>query len=230
MTTTAQEQEYSDISVILFPPRETQVIDAACAGYLSQSDLSFTELYEKTGYRQAKEFLKQLIEMGHTSVIEHLVFRFAIESSRVVADQVIRHRISSQTHSSMRKFHKYQPEDFVIPSRIREEDREEWIQDCMRATEIFEKWRTDKDYSTDVARRHLPMGLRSKYRLTINARSLRNFFRLRLAEDADFEHRELARAMLGQVASSDFDFLFEDIPIVRQTLNSIEQEFLEAMW
>jgi thymidylate synthase ThyX len=47
--------------------------------------------------------------------------------------------------------------------------------------------------------------------MTINARSLRNFFNLRAKHDADFEIREVARRMYKLIEEEELSFLFEDI-------------------
>jgi thymidylate synthase ThyX len=47
--------------------------------------------------------------------------------------------------------------------------------------------------------------------MTINARSLRNFFDLRTKHDADFEIRAVARKMYQLIEKEGLDFLFEDI-------------------
>jgi len=47
--------------------------------------------------------------------------------------------------------------------------------------------------------------------MTINARSLRNFFDLRAKHDADFEIHEVARKMYTLIQKEGLSFLFEDI-------------------
>jgi thymidylate synthase ThyX len=47
--------------------------------------------------------------------------------------------------------------------------------------------------------------------MTINARSLRNFFDLRAKHDADFEIREVAKRMYQLIKEENLSFLFEDI-------------------
>ena len=47
--------------------------------------------------------------------------------------------------------------------------------------------------------------------MTINARSLRNYFALRAKHDADFEINAVAKMMFSLIEKAGLAFLFEDI-------------------
>jgi len=111
---------------------------------------------------------------------------------------------------SLRKERDLSTEDFVIPPAIKDEDRSEWLQDTQVVIDTYRKW-LDKGYDVDVARRKITQEARTDLVMTINARSLRNFFSLRAKHDADFEIREVARRMYQLIEEEELTFLFEDI-------------------
>ena len=191
-------------------PTEQMLIDAAAAGMVSRKDEPYGEFVEDLDVTKAKRFLKKMIEYGHDSVLEHVIFQFWLSMSRVASHQLVRHRMASYTQMSLRKERNLSTEEFVIPLDIKEEDREEWLQDIQSTIETYRKW-LNKGYDVDVARRKITQEARTDMVMTINARSLRNFFDLRAKHDADFEIREVAKKMYQLVEKEELSFLFEDI-------------------
>ncbi len=186
------------------------LIDAAAAGMVSRKDEPYGEFVEDIDIARAKNFLKKMIGYGHESVLEHIVFQFWLSMSRVASHQLVRHRMASYTQMSLRKERDLSTEDFVIPPAIKDEDRSEWLQDTQVVIDTYRKW-LDKGYDVDVARRKITQEARTDLVMTINARSLRNFFSLRAKHDADFEIREVARRMYQLIEEEELTFLFEDI-------------------
>jgi thymidylate synthase (FAD) len=191
-------------------PTEQMLIDAAAAGMVSRKDESYGEFVEDIDLSQAKRFLMKMIDYGHESVLEHIFFQFWISMSRVASHQQVRHRMASYTQMSLRKKRDLTIRDFVVPPQITTEDLEEWLQDVQSTIDSYRKW-LDKGYEVDVARRRLTQDARTDMVMTINARSLRNFFDLRTKHDADFEIRAVARKMYQLIEKEGLDFLFEDI-------------------
>lgn len=191
-------------------PSEQCIIDAAAAGMVSRQDLHYEEFIKDIDYDRAKGFLKKMIKLGHESVLEHISFQFWISFSRVASHQQVRHRMASYTQMSLRKQRNLTVDDFVIPAEVKEEDMDEWIQDIQQTIATYHKW-LDKGYGADVARRKLTQEARTDMVMTINARSLRNFFRLRIASEADFEIRFMSELMYSRIKDEGLDFLFEDI-------------------
>ncbi|MBD3407792.1 MAG: FAD-dependent thymidylate synthase [Candidatus Lokiarchaeota archaeon] len=193
-------------------PSKESIIDAAAAGMVSRHDDEYKEFMPDISFERAKEFLKKMIRLGHDSVLEHIVFQFWVSISRVASHQLVRHRIASYTQKSHRKERKLTLDDFVIPEQLDGKDREEWIDDIKKYIKTYEKW-LEKGYAVDIARRKLPQETRTDLIMTINARSLRNFFRLRAEHVADFEIRDMALKMHMLIEKENLIFLFEDIPI-----------------
>ncbi|MHA1928899.1 MAG: FAD-dependent thymidylate synthase, partial [Candidatus Thorarchaeota archaeon] len=159
---------------------------------------------------RATGFLKKMIKLGHESVLEHITFQFWVSFSRVASHQLVRHRMASYTQMSLRKQRDLTPSDFIIPSDVKPEDVDEWVNDVQGTIATYNKW-IEKGYNVDVARRKLTQGSRTDLVMTINARSLRNFFKLRMAHDADFEIRNMAQLMYELIENKSLSFLFEDI-------------------
>jgi len=160
------------------------------------------------------EKIKKWISIGHTSVIEHFSFSFYISMSRVASHQVVRHRIASYTQTSFRVERSFTEDDFLIPPQIKNEDVYEWIEYMIDAAKSYDRWLA-KGYSVDVARRLIPAGFRTGLRMTINARSLRNFFELRISNHADFEIRDIAKDMYMLLRDAGYGFLFDDLECIK---------------
>lgn len=177
-------------------------------------------------------FVDMLSEIGHESPIEHASFTFGIEGvSRSLLAQITRHRIASYSVQSQRYVRENQFE-YVIPPEIENDSEAKAVyiesmqrdqQDYDRLTEILkEKHKKTflaegKDEKTatrlaekkaiEDARFVLPNACDTKMVVTMNARSLNNFFRHRCCNRAQWEIHAVADEMLKlckQVAPSLF--------------------------
>lgn len=172
---------------------------------------------------KTENFLKMLTEMGHESPIEHASFTFAIEGvSRSLLAQITRHRMASFSVQSQRYVKiKEGAFSFVTPPEIAKDPAAEakyqtFMQDCyqtylsladslqerhmkeLTAQGVPEKAaaRQAEKMAIEDARYVLPNACETKMIMTMNARSLYNFFRLRCCNRAQWEIRELAWQML----------------------------------
>ncbi len=141
--------------------------------------------------------LKNVLKSGHHSVIEHAVFTFNISGiSRVTSHQLVRHRIASITQQSQR-YVKSDGLDTVYPDTMYDNEEvrnaiftlEDIISDI--AEELRELGLKEEDI-----RYIYPNSVKTNIVLTMNARSLLNFFSLRCCSRAQTEIRELAEVML----------------------------------
>jgi thymidylate synthase (FAD) len=191
-------------------PSEQSIIDAAAAGMVSRKDEQYRSFVKDLSLTQAKEFLIKMIEYGHESVLEHINFQFWVSMSRVASHQQVRHRMASYTQMSLRKRRSLTTDDFVVPPQIKPEDLDEWITDTKRVIDTYEKW-LSKGYEVDVARRKLTQEAKTDMVMTLNARSLRNYFNLRAKHEADFEINAVAKRMYQLIREEGLGFLFDDI-------------------
>lgn len=159
--------------------------------------------------------LRRVIESGHTSVLEHAVFTFRISDiSRIVLAELTRHRIASYTVESTRytspivcpaegdtEGHTF-PSEKGILDRLNENDRktaESIMSTALMNSTMAYRILCEMGMSREDARVVLPMGTRTSLIMTINARSLYNFFNLRLCHRAYWEIQELAQKMYDLV-------------------------------
>ena len=146
--------------------------------------------------------VKRAYEANHMSVFEHAKFTVRISGvSRALTHQLVRHRMASYCQESQR-YVKLDTEGdawYVIPDTIRLTGQLEQYVGTMRACgEAYRKMLEDGVPAED-ARYVLPNGCETQFVVTMNARSLKNFFRQRCCNRAQWEIRELARRMLLEV-------------------------------
>lgn len=160
-----------------------------------------------------KALIRKIIKMGHTSTIEHIVYTWRIQNiSRVCSHQIIRHRIASYSQQS----HRYtSPKNFVIPPSMQELTSNGYTKESiMHYVWDFYESLIDAGIPKEDARYFLPQTVSTNLIMTINARSLRNFFKLRLNKHAQWEIRQLAENMFLKLPKEHKETLFYDINIV----------------
>ena len=198
----------------------------ACAAKLCYSASDIDTLMDGLTDEKVHSFVDMLAEIGHESPIEHVSFTFGIEGvSRALLAQITRHRIASYSVKSQR----YVTEgcfEFVTPPEIAEDPEATKIfRDAMQSAQdsydriaalLKERHQAafmaqGKDEKTaarlaekkaiEDARFVLPNACETKMVVTMNARSLFNFFRHRCCNRAQWEIRDVAEQMLRLVSA-----------------------------
>ena len=170
------------VRLIAHTPEPEKVV--AAAAKLCYSDAHITDLLDGLDEEKTARFLTMLSDLGHASPIEHASFTFGIEEvSRTLLAQITRHRIASFSVQSQR-YVRLDDFRYVIPPEI------EAIPEAKAA--FIESMNED-------ARFVLPNACETKMVVTMNARSLQNFFHLRCCSRAQWEIRALAEEMLRLV-------------------------------
>ena len=169
---------------------------SAMAAKLTHSQSSINEL-RKDDPDELRSMLRYVIDLGHESVIEHASYTFGISDvSRSLTHQLVRHRIASYSQQSQRYVESER--DYVTPPSIVAAGQEQRYRAAMQAIwDIYEE--LQEDVPTEDARYVLPNAACTKIIVTMNARSLHNFFELRCCLHAQWEIRALAWKMLGLV-------------------------------
>ncbi len=195
------------VRLLAHTPDGEKMIAAAAKLCYARSDID--SVMDGLTPEKTESFLDMLASLGHESPIEHITFTFGIENvSRALLAQITRHRIASFSVQSQR----YVAEDgfeFILPPAIAEhpeakalylETMAELSERYTKLTEMLmegtEGATADKKKAIEDARFILPNGCTTKMMVTMNARSLMNFFRLRCCSRAQWEIRELATQML----------------------------------
>ncbi len=196
----------------------------AAAAKLCYSPSGTQDILEGLTVEKTESFLDMLTQIGHESPIEHASYTFAVEGvSRSLLAQLTRHRLASYSVKSQRYVKEGQFE-YVIPPEIESSPKAKEIylramEDDQRVynelTGILMKKHLDKLIKEGVdekqakksaekmaiedARFVLPNACETKLIMTINARSLMNFFHHRCCNRAQWEIRDLATKMLSLV-------------------------------
>lgn len=150
-------------------------------------------------------FVEQVMASGHVSPIEHVSFTFAAQGvSRALTHQLVRHRIASYSQQSQRYVDGSDFSYILPPSIARLPAARERFLRCVE--EIGSAYREIKslleqaghDKAREDARFLLPQAAETRIVLTMNCRSLLNFFEHRCCMRAQWEIRALAKAMLSE--------------------------------
>ena len=210
------------VELIAYTPNADKIVAAAAKLCYAKSDIP--HLMEGLTPEKTASFLDMLADLGHESPVEHASFTFGIEGvSRAHIAQITRHRIASFSVQSQRYVSKLDFE-YITPPEIADipEAKEEFERAMREDAEHYENLRRmltekhkerliaeGKDEKTaaraaeklanEDARFVLPNACDTKIIMTMNVRSLFNFFSLRCCNRAQWEIRELATEMLRLV-------------------------------
>lgn len=211
------------VTLLAYTPEPAKTV--ASAAKLCYSSSTIKDLRDGLTDEKVTSFVEMLADLGHASPIEHASFTFGIEGvSRSFLAQITRHRIASYSVKSQR----YVSEggfDYVLPPEIADVPEaldiyKKSMADAQKAYDelsaiLIEKHKKSfiaegKDEKTaarmaqkkaiEDARFVLPNACETKMVVTMNTRSLLNFFSLRCCNRAQWEIREVANLMLKLVS------------------------------
>ena len=137
--------------------------------------------------KNKQAFIKQIIESGHTSVIEHVTFTFAVDGiSRSCTHQLVRHRLASYSQQSQRYCKLDSNEKwYITPSSIKNDGYYlKMYDELMQSIANFYKSLVDNKIPAEDARFILPNATKTSIVVTMNCRSLLNFFEHRCCNRA----------------------------------------------
>lgn len=196
----------------------------AAAAKLCYSSSSIDNIIEGLTEEKTTDFINMLMSLSHESPIEHVSFTFGVEGvSRSLTHQLVRHRIASYSQQSQRYVRLNQFE-YIVPPEIDniKEAREVYIKSMEEAQASYDKLNSilyDKHFkelvengvkeekarkiaekkSIEDSRYVFPNACETKIIITMNARTLYNFFKHRCCLRAQWEIRDLADEMLKKV-------------------------------
>ena len=180
-------------------PEPEKVVSIAAKLCYSKSDVDGLITGVLTG-NDTEKFIDKLKGMGHESPLEHVSFTFAIEGvSRTLTHQLVRHRIASYSQKSQRYVSENNFEYIVPPSIARDSQAKEKFENLMCTIRQAYNKLASMDIPKEDARYVLPNATETKIIVTMNARSLFNFFSLRCCNHAQWEIRQMAYLMLAEV-------------------------------
>jgi len=196
------------VKVTLLNSTPDPEVTIAMAARLCYSDATVEELKDKVRKISIEKFLGKIIKMGHLSVLEHAGFTFGVEGiSRATSHQLVRHRLASYSQQSQRYVKFFRPE-YVTPDTINlDPEKKKRFEGEIRRIYALYKELVDEGVPAEDARYILPNAACTKIIVTMNARELLHFFRLRCCERAQWEIREMATRML-ELAKKKAPFVF----------------------
>lgn len=164
----------------------------------------------------AKKFVAMLIKRGHEAMIEHGSISVKFICDRGVSHELVRHRIASFAQESTRYCNYSQDKfgnelTFIKPCFWEEEsvNYKDWLS-MMRSAEYFYLQMIDHGVTPQEARSILPNSLKTEITVTANYREWRNIFKLRTANAAHPQMREIMRPLLLYFQEH-ISVLFDDI-------------------
>ena len=210
------------VTLLAHTPNPERLVATAARLCYSADDVE--TIMDEMRYNDAEKQIKLLQSIGHESPIEHVSFTFAIEGvSRSLLAQITRHRIASFSVRSQRYV---KVEDaFVVPDEIAiDEDAFPYFETAIatakecyqQISNILTKYYVETGMNAKAAEKKaiedaryvLPNACCTSMIVTMNARELLHFFRLRCCNRAQWEIREVADEMLRlcqEVAPTLFD-------------------------
>ena len=206
-----------NVKLLAHTPNPEAVI--ASAARLCYSSATIDDLMKKSEDDEStRKYIDMLMSLGHESPIEHVSFTFGIEGiSRACTHQLVRHRIASYSQKSQRYVNETQFE-YVTPEAIASDPvakdvYDETMQllqsryDFIRAG-LIQKYVKDgmdekaaEKKANEDARMVLPNACCTSIIVTMNIRSLFNFFKHRCCNRAQWEIRAVANEMFRQCMS-----------------------------
>ena len=213
----------ANVILLAYTPNPEHTV--AAAAKLCYSSSGITTLNENLTDEKAAAFVEMLSEIGHESPIEHASFTFGIEGvSRSLLAQITRHRMASFSVKSQRYVREGSFEYVTPPEIAAIPEAKELYDDIMaedqkrydRLTELLKEKHIKtflaegKDEKTadrlaekkaiEDARFVLPNACETQMVMTMNARSLMNFFKIRCCKRAQWEIQDVANQMLALVS------------------------------
>lgn len=175
----------------------------------------------------AADFVRKIIKSGHESVIEHEFISICFVVDRGVSHELVRHRLASFSQESTRYCNYKGGVTFIIPPWVNIEPGaycdipgHEFASNCLMDNQWYWMMSTAEQtylallklgWTPQQARSVLPNSLKTEIVMTANLREWRHIFKLRCANAAHPQMREIMCPLL--------DVLKEELPEVFGDIN-----------
>jgi thymidylate synthase (FAD) len=178
---------------------------------------------EKQTDNTTRTFIAMLLNRNHESVLEHSAMTIKFICDRGVSHELVRHRLASFSQESTRYCNYSGGVTFVIPPWIELKEceilttvdsciagTEEWVSSMLAAEETYIHLINKKGWTPQQARSVLPNALKTELVVTANFREWRHIFKLRTAQAAHPQMRELMVPLLAR-CKEQIPVIFDDI-------------------
>ncbi len=192
-----------EVSLLAYTPNPLRLLYTAAR--TCYSPLSPAELWEDGAAPERMErLIRQVVENGHHSLLEHVSFTFAVAGiSRTASHQLVRHRLASYSQQSQRYVRG--PFPYVTPASWRRAG-EEWLdryREAMAASERLYREAVAAGIPPEDARFVLPQAVTTGLTMTMNLRELIHVVGLRTCLRAQWEIRELFSRVVQVVCAAE---------------------------
>ena len=164
----------------------------------------------------AEKFVGMILKSGHESVLEHEKITVRFVCDRGVTHEIVRHRIASYSQESTR-YCNYSKDKFggeitfIRPCFWAEDDEKFALwKETMQSIEDSYVKLISLGAKPEEARSILPNSVKTEIMVTMNLREWRHFFKLRTAERAHPQIREVAIPLLNELKGL-VPVIFDDI-------------------
>lgn len=157
-----------------------------------------------------KSLVNHLYLNGHHSVFEHILFTWKLENiSRACSHQLVRHRMATITQRSQR-YCEENGFDYVMPQSIaqNEQTRNAYVEQMNQINEAYCNMVHLSDIKREDARFLLPNACTTQMYFSCNLREFIHICNERLCSRAQWEIRELVRAM-ADTLPAELQYMFQ---------------------
>jgi len=198
-------------ATLLFPTHEITeqfylpLIYTACR--TCYSELLPEEIFDRATNGQVatdkqQELVRRVIESGHGSTIEHIVFTFAISGvTRTLSHQLVRHRAGVAFDQQSQRYLNYKRPSYMIPGSLADapvEMRDRFVAEMDDSLAFYGEM-LDAGIPGEDARFVMPNATRTNLIMTANLRALIHMSGLRLCTMAQWEIRRLFQLIRHEV-------------------------------
>ncbi|MFO1538857.1 MAG: FAD-dependent thymidylate synthase [Chloroflexota bacterium] len=196
---------------LLFPTREIAeqyylpLIYTACRTCYSElepDDIFARATDGRVAAGRQEELVRRVIESGHGSTIEHIVFTFAISGvTRTLSHQLVRHRAGLAFDQQSQRYLKYREPAYMVPGTIADAEpalRDRFLDEMSGSLSFYEEL-LEAGIPGEDARFVMPNATRTNLVMTANLRALIHMSGLRLCTMAQWEIRRLFQLIRHEV-------------------------------
>lgn len=164
----------------------------------------------------AEKFVGMILKSGHESVLEHEKITVRFVCDRGVTHEIVRHRIASYSQESTRYCNYFKDKfggeiTFIRPCFWAEDDEKFALwKETMQSIEDSYVKLISLGAKPEEARSILPNSVKTEIMVTMNLREWRHFFKLRTAERAHPQIREVTIPLLNELKGL-VPVIFDDI-------------------
>jgi thymidylate synthase (FAD) len=198
-------------ATLLFPTRDIAqqyylpLIYTACR--TCYSELEPQDIFERATSGQVatdkqQDLIRRVIESGHGSTIEHIVFTFAISGvTRTLSHQLVRHRAGVAFDQQSQRYLNYKRPSYMVPGSLTDappELRDRFVEEMDESLAFYGEM-LEAGIPGEDARFVMPNATRTNLIMTTNLRALIHMSGLRLCTMAQWEIRRLFQLIRHEI-------------------------------